>query len=111
VTTFADRRSRSSGCLDAYVIPGAGDTTVPIDPITAGVSPFNPDVPDPQRQVTAVGGPAIGKLLHLDLVSHQPAMSWANTRWGVRLQSLLLREYTLQGWSYRTFNQAPVPLL
>src|SRR5439155_1388061 len=60
---------------------------------------------------TAFGGPAIGKLLHLDLVSHQPAMTWANTRWGARLEGVLLRDYTLQGWFYRTFNEAPVPLL
>ena len=111
VKIFDDVGPLSTGFLDTYVVPGVVDTTVPTDPITAGVSPFNPDVPDPQNQVTAIGGPAVGKLLHLDLVSHQPAMSWANTRWGVRLQSLLLREYTLQGWFYRTFNQAPVPLL
>ncbi len=106
VKVFDDWGALSSGFLDTYVIPGVVDTTVPIDPITAGVSPFNPDVPDPQNQIAAVG-----KLLHIDVVSHQPAMSWANTRWGLRLQSLLLREYTLQGWFYRTFNQAPAPLL
>ena len=111
VKVFDDVGPLSTGFLDTYVVPGVVDTTVPTDPITAGVSPFNPDVPDPQNQVLALGGPAVGKLLHLDLVSHQPAMSWANTRWGVRLQTLLLREYTLQGWFYRTFNQAPVPLL
>jgi len=111
VKVFDDVGPLSTGFLDTFVVPGVVDTTVPTDPITAGVSPFNPDVPDPQNQVLALGGPAVGKLLHLDLVSHQPAMSWANTRWGVRLQSLLLREYTLQGWFYRTFNQAPVPLL
>src|SRR5438046_3752480 len=101
----------SSVFADAYVVPGVVDTTVPIDPIAAGVSPFNPDVQDPQKQITALGGPAIGKLLHLDLVSHQPAMTWANTRRGARLEGVLRRDYTLQGWFYRTFNQAPVPLL
>src|SRR5438046_6006547 len=101
----------SSVFADAYVVPGVVDTTVPTDPITAGVSPFNPDVQDPQKQVTDIGGPAVGKLLHLDLVSHQPAMSWANTRWGARLAGVLLRDYTVQGWFYRTFNEVPVPLL
>ncbi len=62
----------SSVFADAYVVPGVVDTTVPTDPITAGVSPFNPDVQDPQKQVTDIGGPAVGKLLHLDLVSHVP---------------------------------------
>jgi len=107
VKVFEDWGALSSGFLDTYVIPGVIDTTVPIDPITAGVSPFNPDVPDPQNQLPSF----VGKLLHISVVSHQPAMSWANTRWGVRLQTLLLREYTLQGWFYRTFNQAPAPLL
>src|SRR5438552_7952836 len=77
VKVFEDWGALASGFVDAYVIPGVVDTTVPIDPITAGVSPFNPDVPDPQNQIAAVG-----KLLHVDVVSHQPAMSWANTRWG-----------------------------
>jgi hypothetical protein len=61
--------------------------------------------------VTAFGGPAIGRVLHVDVVSHQPAMTWANTRWGARLEGVLLRDYTLQGWFYRTFNQVPIPLL
>src|SRR5947207_2993369 len=33
---------------DAFVVPGVIDTTVPIDPIVGGVSPFTPDVKDPQ---------------------------------------------------------------
>src|SRR5262249_57509086 len=32
-------------------------------------------------------------------------------RWGARLQGLLFRDYTVQGWFFRTFNQAPAPLL
>src|SRR5437016_10040957 len=110
VKVFDDVGPLSTAFLDTYVVPGVVDTTVPTDPITAGVSPFNPDVPDPQNQVLALGGPSVGKLLHLDLVSHQPAMSWANTRWGGRRQGLLLRGYTLQGWFYRPLNQPPVPL-
>src|SRR5262245_23546826 len=33
----------SSTFLDSYFVPGVIDTTVPINPIAAGVSPFNPD--------------------------------------------------------------------
>src|ERR1051325_6033628 len=33
---------------DAFVVPGVIDTTVPIDPMVGGVSPFAPDVADPQ---------------------------------------------------------------
>src|SRR2546425_6401290 len=58
----------SSVFADTYVVPGVVDTTVPIDPITAGVSPFNPDVQDPQKQKNAFAGPAVGEPLHPGLV-------------------------------------------
>ena len=48
---------------------------------------------------------------HTVVVDHLPENNWANTRWGVRLQGLLFRDYTVQAWFFRTFNQAPVPLL
>ena len=98
----------SSLFADMYIVPGIIDTTVLIDPITAGVSPFNPDQGDPQDQIDAQG---VGKVLHLNLVSKQPSNDWSNTRWGFRLAGVLLRDYTVQGWFYRTFNNAPVPLL
>jgi hypothetical protein len=95
--------------FDGYVVPGIIDTTVPINPIAAGVSPFNPDQNDPQESL-AVGG-ALAQNLHLVVADRHPEQKWANTRWGVRLTTLLLRDYTVQGWFFRTFNQAPVPLL
>ena len=105
----------SSGFVDAYVVPGIIDTTVPIDPITYGVSPFNPSVPNPQGSLFI--GPTRNQeinqdtSLHTVVVDHLPENTWANTRWGARLQGLLFRDYTVQGWFFRTFNQAPVPLL
>jgi hypothetical protein len=105
----------SSGFVDAYVVPGIIDTTVPINPITYGVSPFNPDVPNPQGSLFI--GPTRRQTvnqdtaLHTVVVDHLPENTWANTRWGVRLQGLLFRDYTVQGWFFRTFNQQPVPLL
>jgi hypothetical protein len=98
----------SSFFADAYVVPGVIDTTVPIDPITAGVSPFNPDVMDPQLQLKAANQQ---DALHIIVASRQPAQTWSNTRWGARLTSLLFRDYTVQAWFFRTFNQAPVPIL
>src|SRR5262245_54725195 len=98
----------SSGFLDAYMVPGPIDTTIPIDPITYGVSPFNPDVPNPQGNLYLQGQ---DNLLHTVVVDRLPAKTWANTRWGARLQGLLFRDYTVQGWFFRTFNQAPAPLL
>ncbi len=105
----------SSGFIDAYVVPGIIDTTVPINPMTYGVSPFNPSVPNPQGSLFI--GPTKDQVvnqdpsLHTVVVDHLPENTWANTRWGARLQGLLFRDYTVQGWFFRTFNQQPVPLL
>jgi hypothetical protein len=105
----------SSGFIDAYMVPGPIDTTVPINPITYGVSPFNPDVSNPQANLFI--GPTARQVtnqdpaLHTVVVDHLPENTWANTRWGVRLQGLLFRDYTVQTWFFRTFNQQPVPLL
>jgi Protein of unknown function (DUF1302) len=105
----------SSGFVDAYVVPGPIDTTVPINPITYGVSPFAPDVSNPQANLFI--GPTQDQVLNQDpslhtlVVDKLPENNWANTRWGIRLQGLLFRDYTVQAWFFRTFNQAPVPLL
>src|SRR5262249_42219966 len=67
---------------DASLAPGPIDTPVPINPITAGVSPFNPDQADPQWNLWAQG---VGNQLHTVLVDRLPNNTWANSRWGVRL--------------------------
>src|SRR5262249_26979067 len=73
-----------------------------------GVSPFNPDQSDPQWNVWSQG---VGNSIHVAVVDKLPANTWANTRWGARLTGILFRDYTVQGWFFRTFNQAPAPLL
>ena len=105
---FSSWKFISSAFLDAYMVPGPVDTTIPNDPITYGVSPFNPDVPNPQGNIYLQGQEG---LLHTVVVDRLPEKTWANTRWGARLQGLLFRDYTVQGWFFRTFNQQPVPLL
>lgn len=102
--------------VDAYLVPGPIDTTVPIDPIIGGVSPFNPDQSDPQKELNRtplIAGTNLlrGDFLHVVTASRQPEQNWGNSRWGVRLSSLVARDYTVQGWAYRTFNQAPTPWL
>ena len=65
----------SSFFLDAYMVPGIIDTTVPINPIPAGVSPFGPDVRDPQEQTGGQAIPQEGKppvLVHLAQVDRLP---------------------------------------
>jgi hypothetical protein len=99
----------SSVFSDVYFVPGPIDTTVPTNPITAGVSPFNPDQADPQFNVLAQGSLANG--IHTSVVDRLPDHTLGNSRWGARLTGVLLRDYTVQGWFFRTFNQAPVPLL
>ena len=81
----------------------------PTNPITAGVSPFNPDVADPQFNIAAQGAVAAG--FQTVLVDRIPEKNWANSRWGARLTGVLFRDYTVQGWFFRTFNQAPAPLV
>ncbi len=99
----------SSGFSDVYLVPGVIDTTVPKDPITAGVSPFNPDVADPHLNVIAQG--SFASNFHTVVVDRLPSNTWGNSRWGARLTAVLLRDYTVQGWFFRTFNQAPTPIL
>jgi hypothetical protein len=105
----------SSVFLDAYVVPGPIDTTVPINPLQGGVSGWNPDVRDPQEQAAGqvIPGPPgkPARTVHVVTVDRLPQNDWSNSRWGARLTGLLLRDYTVQGWFFRTFNQAPVPIL
>jgi hypothetical protein len=103
----------SSLFADTYVVPGVIDTTVPINPITGGVSPFGPDVPDPQVNVAGQTAPTPSGVapIHIVTVDRLPDNTWANTRWGARLTGVLFRDYTVQGWFFRTFNQAPSPML
>lgn len=97
----------SSFFLDTYLVPGVIDTTVPINPITGGVSAFGPDVADPQLLVPE--NPLAN--VHASVVDRHPRQSWGNSRWGVRLTGVLFRDYTVQTFFYRSFNQAPAPRL
>jgi hypothetical protein len=94
---------------DVYMVPGPIDTTTAINPITAGVSPFNPDVNDPHLNIVAQG--ALARDLHTVLVDKIPERTWGNTRWGARLTGVLFRDYTVQAWFLRTFNTQPVPMI
>lgn len=96
----------SSFFADTYLVPGPIDTTVPIDPMTGGVSPFTPDVTDAQGTVGAQGN-----LVHVVQTSRLPKNTWENSRWGARLTGVLARDYTVQSWVFRTFNEQPVPWL
>ncbi len=101
---------------EAFVVPGVVDTTVPIDPMVGGVSPFSPDVADPQLMANDLirrngFDPRNFQGLHLVVVSRQPKQEWDNTRWGVHVTGVVARDYTMQAWFAREFPVAPVPLL
>ena len=101
---------------EAFVVPGVIDTTVPIDPMVGGVSPFSPDVADPQLMANDIirrngFDPRNFQGVHLVIVSKQPAQTWDNSRWGVHLTGVVARDYTVQTWFAREFPVAPVPLL
>ncbi|MCW5888975.1 MAG: hypothetical protein KIT14_00330 [bacterium] len=105
----------SSLFLDTYLVPGPIDTTVPTTPLVGGITPFGPDQGDPQWNL--VIGPTRRQVadqntqLHTVVVDKLPKNNWGNSRWGARLTSIIARDYTVQGWFFRTFNQQPVPVL
>jgi hypothetical protein len=99
----------SSVFADVYLVPGILDTTIALSPLEGGVSPFSPDVPDPQLNVTAQG--AVASFVQTVLVDHTPETKWSNSRWGLRLAGVLWRDYTVQSWFFRTFNEQPAPII
>jgi hypothetical protein len=98
----------SGGFIDAYLVPGNIDATTPITPILTA-SPYSVPGGDPQVLADALSPfPGVTQLVQVD---HIPDTKFGNSRWGVRLQGIIAREYTTSIWYYRTFPNAPVPLL
>ena len=95
---------------DTFVVPGPIDTTVPITTPAFFGFPYSQPGQDPHRN------PALAPLfnplpLEVSIVDRLPKNDWSETRWGARLTSVLFRDYTVQGWFFRTYPTAPVPLL
>jgi hypothetical protein len=42
-------------------------------------------------------------------VDHVPAPNMGNSRWGVRTQTVVARDYTVSAWIYTAFPNSPVP--
>lgn len=95
----------SSGVLEGYLVPGNIDVNFSDLP-QQGISPYSPGGPNPQ---VLVNKQAPRLQLQSVLVDHRPNQTFKNSRWGIRLQTVLNRTFTLQGWVYRTFPTAPVP--
>jgi hypothetical protein len=105
----------SSAFVEGYVVPGSIDTTVSPLPLPLA-SPYSPPQDDPQSLIANLVPPdvntvlvkgAFGGLL-VDLYDHLPTRSMSNSRYGVRLGSIVLRDVTTSLWYYRTFAN-PVP--
>ena len=94
----------SSAFIEAYLVPGNIDTNTGFLPISTA-SPYAPAGPDSGR-----GNPIFPPTNQFVLVDHVPERKFSNSRYGFRLQTVVNRFLTLQGWFYRTYPQAPVPL-
>lgn len=112
----------SSGFVEAYWVPGDIDNTTATVPEPA-VAPYSPPGSDPAAQAGPAlaafnvgdfrlcGVPGATNPLCVVLVDHVPAHSMGNSRWGVRTQTVVARDYTVSAWIYTTFPNAPVPRL
>jgi hypothetical protein len=106
----------SSAYVEGYLVPGSIDTTVSQVPIPLA-SPYSPPQDDPQSLLTGLIPPDVNSTLvkgafggiQIGLYDHLPSRSMKNSRYGVRLGSLIARDYTTSLWYYRTFANQPVP--
>ncbi|MDG2307228.1 MAG: DUF1302 family protein [Candidatus Binatia bacterium] len=95
----------SSAFLEAYWVPGWLDTTISPLVIQSG-SPFAQQPPASKGYASpGVSGAA------LHIFQQLPQPSTANSRWGVKLQTVIDRDYNLQAWFYTTFPIQPVPVV
>ncbi len=113
----------SSGFIEGYWVPGDLDnTTAPLPLIT--LSPYAPPGPEPAAQAgPALAGFQVGDFrkcgspnqadrpLCVALMDHVPSHSMGNSRWGVRAQAVVARDYTVSAWIYTTFPNTGVPRL
>jgi hypothetical protein len=119
VRLFDVWKALSSGFLDMYLVPGSIDATTGTTPIPAGVSPYSPPESDPQSIVDDLTGslpPDVDAVLNTLLggiaftqYQRQPTRSMANSRFGLRFETIVDRDYTASLWYYRTLSQVPVP--
>jgi hypothetical protein len=119
IRLFDSWKMFSSGFLDTYLVPGSIDTSTGLTPIPAGVSPYSPPESDPQAIVDDLTGalpPDVDAVLNQLLggisftqYQREKPRSMANSRYGVRFETIVNRDYTASLWFYRTLSQIPVP--
>jgi hypothetical protein len=94
----------SSGFVEAYWVPGWIDTEVGFLPMLTA-SPYSPRGKNPQF---SSGFP--NETFQFILLDRLPSNTMENSRYGFRLQTVVNRAYTVQGWMYTHFPTAPVPV-
>ncbi|GIW42549.1 MAG: hypothetical protein KatS3mg076_3126 [Candidatus Binatia bacterium] len=113
----------ASGFVEGYWVPGFVDTSVSPQPLL-GFSPYSPPSADPQT-VAALQVRAgvlqqglsesiadrLANTTQLVIFDKEPRKTFRNSRYGLRLQSLVGRSHTVTLWYYTTFPTAPVPRL
>jgi hypothetical protein len=92
---FSDLGPFSSGLLDTYLVPGMIDTTI---------SPLQMQSASPYSAPPGAPGSSV------EIYQLRPGMRFGNSRWGVRLQTVIARDYTTSVWFYKTFPTDPVPV-
>lgn len=94
----------SSAFVEAYWVPGWLDTTIsPL--VIQSASPFA------QQPPASLGAGSTLAGQKLRIFQQLPEQSTANSRWGVKLQTVIDRDYNLQTWFYTTYPIQPVPVV
>jgi len=86
----------SSGFLEAYLVPGSVDVDIGLLNIQ-GVSPYSQPPP--------IQGPGI------QVFDKLPQYGMDQSRWGIKFQTVVNRDYNLSLWFYRTFQLVPIPTI
>jgi uncharacterized protein DUF1302 len=98
----------SSLFADVYLVPGPIENTIPISTPSLFGFPYSSPGVDPQTTQLPAG---VQNALHVDIVEVEPKRTWANSRWGARLTGVVAKDYTVSGWFFRTYPEAPTLLL
>ncbi|HVN83950.1 MAG TPA: DUF1302 family protein [Candidatus Binatia bacterium] len=101
----------SSAFVESYWVPGDIDNNTGILPLL-GASPYSPPGQDPQTNPTIAAfnklpGVAPFQFILLDQV---PKHDFDQSRWGVRTQTVVNRQFTVSAWYYTTFQGVPAPI-
>jgi len=110
LTLFDNLGPFSSGFIEGYWVPGDLDTNVGILPVP-GASPYSIRQRDPQANPLIVNYNSIfPRKFQFVLVDGHPERKIENSRYGVRLQTVVAQAYTVSAWFYTHFPNAPVPV-